>query len=51
MISKRIMNTFIREINGFYINGLFYGDTDSAYFEKKSWDVLVKASLVGDNLC
>ena len=27
--SKRIMNNFIREINGFYNNSLYYGDTDS----------------------
>ena len=32
--SKRIMNTFIREINGFYNNSIYYGDTDSLYIEK-----------------
>ena len=26
--SKRIMNNFIREINGFYNNSIYYGDTD-----------------------
>ena len=49
--SKRIMNTFIREINGFYNNSIYYGDTDSLYIEKKYWDVLDKANLVGKNLC
>ena len=27
--SKRIMDNFIREINGFYNISIFYGDTDS----------------------
>ena len=45
--SKRIMNKFIREINGFYNNSIYYGDTDSLYKEKKYWDVLDKANLVG----
>ena len=49
--SKRIMNNFIREINGFYNNSIYYGDTDSLYIEKKYWDVLDKAKLVGKNLC
>ena len=48
---KRIMNNFIREINGFYINSIYYGDTDSLYIEKKYWDVLDKANLVGEELC
>ena len=48
--SKRIMNIFIREINGFY-NGIYYGDTDSLYIEKKYWNVLDKANLVGEVLC
>ena len=33
--SKRIMNNFIREINVFYNNSIYYGDTDSLYIEKK----------------
>ena len=49
--SKRIMNNFIREINGFYNNSIYYGDTDSLYIEKKYWDVLDKANLVGEDLC
>ena len=38
-------------MNGFYINSLYYGDTDSLYIEKKYWDVLDKANLVGEELC
>ena len=34
--SKRNMNNFIREINGFYNNSIFYGDRDSLYIEKKT---------------
>ena len=49
--SKRIMNNFIREINGFYNNSIYYGDTDSLYIEKKYWDVLDKANLAGEGLC
>ena len=49
--SKRNMNNFIREINGFHNNSIYYGDTDSLYIEKKYWDVLDKANLAGKNLC
>ena len=49
--SRRIMNKFIREINGFYNNNIYYTDTDSLYIEKEFWDVLDNANLVGDNLC
>ena len=49
--SKRIMNNFIREINGFYNNSIYYGDTDSLYIDKKYWDVLDKANLAGESLC
>ena len=49
--SKRNMNSFIREVNGFYINSIYYGDKDSLYIEKKYWDMLNKANLVGKNLC
>ena len=37
-------------MNGFYDNSIYYGDTDSMYFEK-NWDVLDKATLVGKELC
>ena len=30
--SKRIMNNFVREVNGFYNNSIFYGETHSRYF-------------------
>ena len=49
--SKRVMNNFMREINGFYNNSIYYGDTDSLYIEKKYWDVLDEANLVGEDLC
>ena len=49
--SKRFLNNFIREINGFYSNSIYYRDTDSLYIEKKFWDVLDKANLLGKNLC
>ena len=34
--SKRIVNNFIREINGLYNYSIYYGDTDSLYVEKKN---------------
>ena len=49
--SRRFMNKFIREKNGFYKNNIFYTDTDSIYIEKKKLDVLDKANLVGEGLC
>ena len=49
--SKRIMNKFIREINGFHNNSIYYGDTDSLCIEKKYWVVLDRANLVSKNLC
>ena len=49
--SKRNMKQFIKEINGFYNNIIYYSDTDSLYKEKKYWDVIDKANLVGKNLC
>ena len=45
------MNNFIREINGLHNINIYYGDTDSMFVEKKFWDVLDKANLVGKNLC
>ena len=32
--SKRTKNSFIRLINGFYRNSIYYGDPDSLYIEK-----------------
>ena len=48
---KRNMNKFIREVNGFYKNSIYYGDTDSLYIEKKYWTVLDKAKSVCKKLC
>ena len=48
---RGIMNKFIREINGFYNNNIYYTDCDLLYIEKKYWDVLDKANLVGEELC
>ena len=49
--SRRIMNKFIRETNGFYKNNIYYTDTDSLYIENNYWDVLDKANLVGEEVC
>ena len=35
-IIKRIMNNFMREINRFYNNSIYYEDTDSLYIEKNN---------------
>ena len=48
---KRIMKNFITEIDGFYNNVINYSDTDSLYIEKKYWDLLDKAKLVGEKFC
>ena len=48
--SKRNMDNFIHAIDGFYTNDLNYTDTDSLYIEKKYWDKLDKARLVGKEL-
>ena len=45
------MNNFIREINGFHNNSIYYGDTDSLFIERKFWDVLDEANLVGKKFC
>ena len=45
------MNTFIREINGFCNNSIYYGDTDSLYIEEKNWDILDQVNSVGRNRC
>ena len=48
--SRRNMNKFIKEINGFFENNIIYTDTDSLYMEKKCWDVLDRTNLVGEGL-
>ena len=45
------MKKFIREINGFYNNNKYYGNTDSLFIEKKYWDVSEKAGWVGKVVC
>ena len=35
----------------FFQNIIYYGNTDSLYTEKKNWDELDKAKLVGEELC
>ena len=44
------MKNFIREINGNFKNIVYYTDCVSLYIEKRYWDVLDKANLVGKNL-
>ena len=48
--SKRLMNDVIRQIDGFYNNSIYYGDTDSVYIHKKDWDDLVDKGFVGKSL-
>ena len=44
------MNKFISIIDGFKSNNVYYKDIDSLYIEKKYWDKLNKANLVGAKL-
>ena len=48
--SKRLMNNVFREIDGFYSNCIYYGDTDSGYIHKKHWSTLVEKGFVGKSL-
>ena len=45
------MNNFIREINGFKTNNVYYSETDSLYIKKKHWHVLDKTKLIGISSC
>ena len=46
------MNIFIGEMNGFFeTENIFYTDCDSLSIEKRYWDVLDKANIVGEGLC
>ena len=40
--SKRLLNKVFHEIDGFYSNNSYYGDTDSRYIDKKHWSTLVE---------
>ena len=44
------MNDNIRQIDGFYINSIYYTDTDSLYVHKKQWSTLVDKGFVGKSL-
>ena len=48
--SKRLMNKVFNEIDGFYSNNIYYGDTDSGYIHKKHWSTLVGKGFVGKSL-
>ena len=48
--SKRLLNDVFREIDGFYSNNIYYGDTDSGYLQKKQWSTLVEKGFVGKYL-
>ena len=48
--SKRLMNKVFHEIDGFYSNNIYYGDTDSVYIHKKHWSILVEKRFVGNSL-
>ena len=48
--SKRLMNSFIHAIGGFFTNDIYYTDTDSLYIENKHWEKIDKAGLIGKNL-
>ena len=48
--SKRIMNSFVRTIDGFKNNSVYYQDSDSLYIEKKHWNILDENNLVGEKL-
>ena len=37
--SKGFMKNFIREIDGFRTNNVYYTDTESLYIEKQHWEV------------
>ena len=43
------MNNFIRAIDGFYSEDLYYENTDSMYIENKHWDSSDNVGLVGKN--
>ena len=45
--SKILMNDVFREIDGFYIINVYYGDTESSYLHKKHWSTLVEKGFVG----
>ncbi|ESP03444.1 hypothetical protein LOTGIDRAFT_171384 [Lottia gigantea] len=47
--SEKIINNFIRVIDGFYKPEIYYTDTDSLYISSSNWDKLNDAGLVSEN--
>ena len=45
--SKRLKNNVLREIDDFYSNLFYYGDTDSAYVQKKHWSTSCEKGFIG----
>ena len=45
--SKRLRNNISREIDGFYSDNIYYGDTDSAYIHEKHSSILAEKGFVG----
>ena len=46
-LCKRLMNFVIREKDGCYSKNYIYGDTNSAYIDKKHWSTLIDNGFVG----
>ena len=46
--SKRIMNNFIRSIDGFRKPNIYYTDTDAIYISSELFDKLEHDGFVGD---
>ena len=50
--TKRVMNNFIRKIDGFYNNNnIYYSNNDSLHIERKYREASDKANLVGKHIC
>ena len=43
-------NDIIKQLGGFYINNIYYTDTDSLYIYKKYWSSLDEIGFVGESL-
>ena len=48
---KRSLNNFLKEINEMYNINVYNTDTHSLYTERKTWNVLDEAWVVGENFC
>ena len=49
-LSKRFMNDVIKQIGGFYINSIYYTDTDFLYKHKEYGSDLIDNGFVGKYL-